>query len=269
VLSDTTNPDRNFGFSFFLQLLASGLIGFIATQFGQQWGLSGLLELIATCFALALVLAAFLPASGIKNVTVGAPALARGGLRVWMGLAGIFLLYAGPMAVWAFFERIGEADGFSEHSVGNAIATALLLGAPGALLSSIAGKRFGRIRPLIVSTLGMVVTFAATVVTRDLTVYLLSGLLLQFLFNFCLAFQYGALSDADTSGRLIVLAPTFQGLGAVAGPAVAGLLMQDSNYIPVATLGGLCTVGGLLLILWLCRPADTLADGAIGIPPNR
>lgn len=268
ALSDTKNPDRSFGYSFFLQILVSGLAGFIATGIGQRWGLSGLLELIATFFALALMLAALLPARGTKTGAVDAIGRAAAGLPVWAGLTGMLLLSAGPVAVWTFFERIGDAAGFSERSVGNTIATALLMGAPGALLSSFAGKHFGRIGPLAVSTVAMVATFAAAVVTRNIVVYLLCGLLFQFLWNFGLAFQYGALAVVDVSGRLIVLAPTFQGVGAIAGPAVAGMLVRDGDYAPVAGVGGLCAVCGLLLMLWLCRAPTIHGSGAVGIPPN-
>jgi predicted MFS family arabinose efflux permease len=268
ALSDTANPDRSFGYSFFLQILVSGVAGFIATELAQRWGLSGLLNLLAVFFALALVLVLFLPARGTKSGRVTAIGRA-GGFPVWAGLTGMLLLNAGPMAVWTFFERIGNAAGFSEHAVGNAIAICLLMGAPGALVSSTAGKRFGRILPLAVSTIAMVATFAAAVVARNLVIYLLCGLLFQFLWNFGLAFQYGAMSVADVSGRLIVLAPTFQGVGSVAGPAVAGMLIHGNDYAPVAAVGGLCAVGGLILILWLCRAPVPKTPGAFGIPPNR
>jgi len=268
ALSDTANPDRSFGYSFFLQILVSGLTGFIATELVQRWGLSGLLDLIATFFALALVLVLFLPARGIKSGT-GDAIRYRAGLPVWAGLTGMLLLNAGPMAVWTFFERIGNAAGFSEQSVGNAIATGLLMGAPGALLSSVAGRRYGRILPLAVSSAAMVATFAVAVITRNLVVYLLCGLVFQFLWNFGLAFQYGAMSAADVSGRLIVLAPTFQGVGAVAGPAVAGMMVRGNDYTPVAGVGGLCAIGGLILILWLCNAPVAETNGVLGIPPNR
>ena len=268
ALSDTKNPDRSFGYSFFLQILVSGLIGFIATGIAQRWGLSGLLDLIAIFFALALMLVSFLPARGTKIGAVDAIGRAAGGFPVWAGLTGMLLLSAGPVAVWTFFERIGDAAGFSEHSVGNAIATALLMGAPGALLSSFAGKQFGRLGPLAVSTVAMVATFAAAVITRNILVYLLCGVLFQFLWNFGLAFQFGAMAVVDVSGRLIVLAPTFQGLGAMAGPAVAGMLVRDSDYAPVAVVGGLCAVCGLILIVWLCRAPTMHSSGAVGIPPK-
>ena len=268
ALSDTQFPDRNFAYAFFLQIVVSGLTGFAITAFGQQWGLFGLLDLMAAFYGVALILAAWLPTKGAKNGTgKRAWPVPAAGLPIWGGLVGMLLLNAGPMAVWAFFERIGAAAGFSERSIGNGIAVAMLMGAPGALFSSIAIKRFGRVGPLTISTLATTATFAAAVLTHDFTVYMLSGLLFQFLVNFGLAFQYGAMSAADVSGRLIVLGPTFQGVGGMAGPAIAGMVVRDNGYGWVAVLGAAFAVSGLLLMLWLCV---TLASGSdIPIPPNR
>jgi predicted MFS family arabinose efflux permease len=269
ALSDTRYPDRNFAYSFFLQIVLSGVAGFAITAFTQPSGLPGVLGLIAVCFAMALMLAWWMPAGGVKNGTVRVASRGTTDSRVWAGLVGMLLLNGGPMAVWAFFERIGAAAGFSEHSVGNALAVGLLMGAPGALFTSMAGNRFGRAAPLIVSTLAMVATFYVAVTTRNFTIYLLAGLIFQFLFNFGMAFQYGAVSIADVSGRLIVLGPTFQGLGGMAGPAIAGMLVRGNSYAPVAAVGGLFVIVGLLLILWLCRALPSNAGVNIGVPPNR
>ena len=145
----------------------------------------------------------------------------------------MLLLNAGPTAVWAFFEQIGRGAGFTEQSVGNMIAIALLLGAPGSLFSAAAAGAYGRIRP----ARGLDAAAGRDLRCRDYAhsppVYFLAGTLFQFLLNFGLAFQYGALSDADTSGRLIVLAPTFQGIGGIGGPIVAGLLAHGGSYVAV------------------------------------
>jgi hypothetical protein len=115
----------------------------------------------------------------------------------------------------------------------------------------------------------LLAAFATGVATRDLRVYLVSALLIQFLVNFGLAFQYGAMSAADVSGRLIVLGPTFQGIGGVIGPVIAGALARDGNYAPVAALGAVLTAAGLGLILWLCLAVAGMAPARLDIPPNR
>jgi hypothetical protein len=88
---------------------------------------------------------------------------------------------------------------------------------------------------------------------RNPSTYLLAGALFQFLLNFSLSFQYGALSVADLSGRLIVLAPTFQGIGGIAGPVVAGMVVRGDSYAVVAGLSGLYEIIGLALIIGLCK----------------
>jgi predicted MFS family arabinose efflux permease len=252
-LSDTSNPDRNFGYSFFLQIIASGLTGLIATALEDRFGPRSLFVLIAGIFVFSLVLLPILPQAGVKHQVRDAVQGHSRAKHIWMGLAGMLFLNAGPTAVWAFFERIGHGAGFSEHSVGNMIALAMLIGAPGSLLSASAARRYGRLRPLAVSTILMIVTFAVSITSPDLATYFFAGVLFQFLLNFGLSFQYGALSVADVSGRLIVLAPTFQGIGGIAGPGIAGMVVHGDNYVVVAGLSGLYEIVGLVLIVGLCK----------------
>jgi MFS transporter, DHA1 family, inner membrane transport protein len=275
ALGDTHDPDRNFGRAFFLQIVLGGAAGFVATELLDQRGLRAIMVLLSVIFALGLCLIPFLPAAGAKQAVrrVTTPGLRS--VQIHAGLAGMLLLTVGPTAIWVFFERIGVEAGFSTRSVGNVIATGLLLGAPGALLSGAAAKRFGRIGPLTLATSVMVCTFAIAITTHNLAVYGLCGLLFQFLWNFSLAFQFGAVSQADASGRLIVLAPVAQGLGAMIAPALAGTLMHDSGYWPAVGLAAITSCAGLALLVWLCRPlasgpwmgqAETISQNTPGTP---
>jgi predicted MFS family arabinose efflux permease len=252
-LSDTSDPDRNFGYAFFLQIIASGLVGLGATALQDRFGPRTVFVLIATIFACTLGLLPWVPQAG---ATREAPSLAQHRpptSHIWMGLAGMLLLNAGPTAVWAFFERIGRGAGFAEQSVGTMIALALLVGAPGSLLSAPAARRYGRIRPLAFSTVLLIVTFGVAIYARNPPTYLIAGALFQFLLNFSLAFQYGALSVADLSGRLIVLAPVFQGIGGIGGPIIAGLLVRHESYIEVGAWSAVYEIAGLALLVGLCK----------------
>jgi hypothetical protein len=253
ALSDTSDPDRNFGYAFFLQIIACGLVGLGATALQDRFGPRSLFVLMATVFACSLGLLPWVLQAGVKHEARSLAGPRPPVSHIWMGLSGMLLLNAGPSAVWAFFERIGRGEGFAEQSVGNMIALALLIGAPGSLLSAPAARRYGRIRPLALSTVLLIVTFGVAIYTRNPSTYLLAGALFQFLLNFSLSFQYGALSVADLSGRLIVLAPTFQGIGGIAAPVVAGMVVRGDSYAVVAGLSGLYEIVGLALIIGLCK----------------
>jgi predicted MFS family arabinose efflux permease len=262
LLSDTSDPDRNFGYAFFLQIVASGLIGLGVTALQGRLGPRSVFILIAATFAASLALLPWIPQRGLKVQARSVAAAPSRSPHIWMGLAGMLLLNAGPTAVWAFFEQIGRGAGFTEQSVGNMIAIALLLGAPGSLFSGAAARRYGRIRPLAASTVLLVVTFGIAIHAHSPVVYFLAGTLFQFLLNFGLSFQYGALSDADTSGRLIVLAPTFQGIGGIGGPLIAGLLAHGGSYVAVGAWSAVYEITGLALLVALCT------RGAAGRSPS-
>jgi hypothetical protein len=268
LLSDTSNPDRNFGYAFFLQIVASGLVGLGVTACQDHLGPRSVFLLIAVTFALSLGLLPWIPQSGVKAPARTAAAPDAPAAHIWMGLTGMLLLNAGPTAVWAFFEQIGRGAGFTDQSVGNMIAIALLVGAPGSLFSAAAGRRYGRIRPLAISTLLLVVTFGVAIYARSLPIYFIAGTLFQFLLNFGLAFQYGALSDADTSGRLIVLAPTFQGIGGIGGPIVAGLLAHGGSYLAVGVCSAIYEITGLVLLIALCQRGSAAAGESLPNTPR-
>lgn len=268
LLSDTSDPDRNFGYAFFLQIIASGLIGLGVTALQGRLGPRSVFILIAAAFAASLALLPWVPQRGVKVHARSVMAAPSPSPHIWMGLAGMLLLNAGPTAVWAFFEQIGRGAGFTEQSVGNMIAIALLLGAPGSLFSGAAARRYGRIRPLAASTLLLVVTFGVAIHARSPMTYFLAGTLFQFLLNFGLSFQYGALSDADTSGRLIVLAPTFQGIGGIGGPIIAGLLAHGGSYVAVGAWSAAYEITGLALLVALCTRAAAARSPALPTTPR-
>jgi MFS family permease len=268
ALSDTSDPDRNFGYAFFLQIIVGGLVGLGATALQDRFGPRSLFVLIATVFACSLCLLLWFPEAGVKHEARSLAEPRPAVSRIWMGLAGMLLLNAGPTAVWAFFERIGRGEGFAEQSVGNMIALALLIGAPGSLLSALAARRYGRIRPLALSTVLLIVTFGMAIYARNPSTFLIAGAVFQFLLNFSLAFQYGALSVADLSGRLIVLAPTFQGIGGIAGPVVAGMAVRGDSYVVVAGLSGLYEIIGLVLIIGLCRQGASASAELVSTTPR-
>jgi predicted MFS family arabinose efflux permease len=268
LLSDTSDPDRNFGYAFFLQIIASGIIGLGVTALQGRLGPRSVFVLIAATFAASLALLPWIPQRGVKAHTRSVAAASSPSPHIWMGLAGMLLLNAGPTAVWAFFEQIGLGAGFTEQSVGNMIAIALLLGAPGSLFSGAAARRYGRIRPLAGSTLLLVVTFGLAIHAHSPMVYLLAGTLFQFLLNFGLSFQYGALSDADTSGRLIVLAPTFQGIGGIGGPIIAGLLAHGGSYVAVGAWSAVYEITGLTLLIALCTRRATTRSPSLPTTPR-
>lgn len=254
ALSDTREPDRNFGYSFFVQIVVGAATGFVGAILAERWGLPGVLGLMGVLFVIPLAMIRYFPVAGTKSAATVKARQSMNSLGVWLGLGGMLLLTAGPAAVWTFYERIGSVSGFSHSAIGNTIAMSLLAGAPGALLSSAWANKFGRILPLTVSTILMVGTYITAVTTRELSVYFASGLVLQFMLNFGLAYQFGALSSVDKSGRAIVLAPLCQGVGGIYGPVVAAHLVQSDRYWPGAPFAaGVMTLGGLVLVVWLCR----------------
>jgi MFS family permease len=260
ALSDTRLPDRNFGYAIFAQILLGAVLGFLSGGVSERWGLTGYATLMAGGVLSTLLVLPWFPERGAAKAPAAEVAARGAGLPVYSGLAGMFLMCVGTVAVWAFFERVGDANGFSAASIARAVSIGLVFSGPGALLSALMGDRFGRIVPLSLATLFLIVTYVLVASSPGFNTYVLACVLFQFMWSFSQAFQYGAVSSVDASGRLIVLAPACQGTGGMVGPALAGLVLAGDNYWPVSLLATVTTLAGLLLFAWLCRHPHGIAE---------
>lgn len=72
----------------------------------------------------------------------------------------------------------------------------------------------------------------------------LGTMLFAGVWNFGLAYQVGIVVSLDQRGNLAVLISSFLSLGAIVGPAWAGVLIHDSDYIGVFALTTIINDGG-------------------------
>jgi MFS family permease len=254
ALSDTRLPDRNFGYALFTQIILGAGLGFVSGGVSERWGLAGYATLMAAGTLSALLALPWFPDRGAPKKAPAASVAAVGARApAYAGLAGMFLMSVGSVAVWAFFERIGAAYHFSAASIARVVSIGLVFSIPATLLAAFMGNRFGRILPLSAATLILVATYALVASSPSFSIYLLAGILIQSMWSFGQPFQFGAISSVDTSGRLIVLAPACQGTGGMVGPALAGMVLVGDNFWPVILLATVTSLLGLLLFVWLCR----------------
>ena len=262
-LSDTSDPDRNFGYAFFLQIIASGLVGLGATALQDRFGPRSLFVLIATRLCMLPGTASLVPSCRCEARSAKPCGTYAGGIPYLDGPCrhatpqrrphcrlGVLRAHRArrglPRAVGGQHDRAGAPHW---------CAWIVAFGAGGAAIRPHSASR-GLHRAVDRHV-------RAAIYARNLPTYLLAGALFQFMLNFSLSFQYGALSAADHSGRLIVLAPVFQGVGGIGGPIIAGLLAHGGSYIEVGAWSAVYEIAGLALIVGLCkRNAVARADPA-------
>lgn len=146
------------------------------------------------------------------------------------GLVLMAIYYTGLFALWSFLDRIGAAAGLSADSIGIALSVSMLVGALALVCTSILGDRWGLLPPLIISFALYVVFFALVLRPQTTALYTVALTIFNFAWNVAVPYQISITARGDSSGRLIVLMPAFQALGAACGPYLAGELARDGRY---------------------------------------
>ena len=249
VIAQTRNQDRNFGWVLFAQqLAAAALLLLIPGWVVPAWGLSGGLLAIAVVVAAmsaTLLLIPGLPGPSQQKVEeIGSRESGSPGPR--LALVAMVLHFAALSALWAFVERIGAGNGLGSSQVGNALALSMLGGLAGALAVTLLGDRLGRRFPLWLAAAAFLVVAWGYSQHLAWGYFAAFAALLSFAWNFVLAYQMGIVTGLDADGRYAVLIPAAQAGGAMAGPALGGLLVSAGGYtllLAVVPLGILAATG--------------------------
>lgn len=252
ALSDTRNPDHNYGLSVAAQV-AFQVTGLLVLPFVvESWGVDGIYFLLGILVLSSLITIRWLPSSGVVQSTTGPSSLALSP-KTLLGLAGCTMYLANVGCIWTYIERMGVAAGFTSKFIGTGLAAAVAVGIAGALSASWLGDRYGRLRPLAFATFGTVVSVAMLVEGMGPISFLIAAGIYNFVWNFAIPYQYSAISTADCSGRLIVLVPGFQGVGLSIGPAIAALFVTADTYLAVNYIAVVSVIISLVLFVPICR----------------
>lgn len=102
------------------------------------------------------------------------------------------------------------------------------------------------------------VVAAVAILSRHVGIaaFVISNCLLNFSWNFSVAFQYAAANAADPTGHATAVTPAFHTAWAAVGPAIAALLNQPHDYTSVLWLVSLGVVVSQLCIVLAARVAS-------------
>lgn len=85
--------------------------------------------------------------------------------------------------------------------------------------------------------------------------YAIGACIVTFAIGLMLPFAVTEIAALDVDGRYVVLSVPAIGIGAMTGPAVAGMLTQAGSYTPLLLFGATMIVVACLLILIAARLA--------------
>ena len=252
LLGDTSNPARWFG----LKIAAEALLGAVlllvlpATTIAK-WGFNGTVIGVIIAMVFLAPFLYWIPASGFKGHEEedqgnepGEPQNAY----IWGALLATLIFFAGASAVWAFVERIGASSGFETEALGVLLSITLVFALLGSLLAAALGGRFGNVKPFIAGTLLSLVGLFLLNSHESFVVYAAGACLETFVIGLLLPFAITEVADLDTDGRYVVLTVPAIGIGAMAGPGVAGVLSQSGDFTSLLAFVSATVIVATLLI---------------------
>ncbi len=249
-LASANDPTRAFGVAITTQVaVASIAVYLIPTYLLPQFGFAGVIGLLLFLIVLVFAVLPLLPEKRQRATVTEAHAPTDRKLLIWvlLGLGSMVIYFVGLNGTWAFLERIGVNMALSSEVIGRALAMALLFGAIGSLIASVAGRRIGVSAALLLSGGGFLVFVYLMLDMRGATVFTIALIIFNAAWNFSLPYQMDLISRADPHTRYILLVPAAQTIGGAIGPAVAGPLLMSSGATGVYVQMLVCIGAAFLL----------------------
>ena len=258
-LAQTQRPDRNIAIYLVVAPVTAAislpLLSDVATTAGSQGVFLTLAGFSVLGFLAVLNLPskndeeASEPSAGInQKILKNAPAV--------LASIGVLIYFVGLGAVWGNMQIIGLAAALNSSDVDTALSFALLFAMVGGFGAMLLEARFGRLLPVIMSTMASI---AAVLVLTSITInlfYVVTAILM-FGWNFAYTYQLAAVGSADESGQFVSICVSMQALGFFAGPSIAGFLMSTEGGIgSLVSLSAACFIASILLVVPVLRSAS-------------
>ncbi len=234
AIGNTSQPDRNFGFTIASQVAMGALTALIVPKTIAIYGIAGM---CAPAAILAVVAMAFIPrlATSGHAQTPDSNQSKRTGILI-LPLLGLLVMIIWQMGVGPFFNNLvpyGISIELDPSDIGTALFLSTGLSIIGPLTASALANKINRKIPVCIALtiqLLIILSFQGDITWIGFTV---RAILFQTAWNFTGPFLMGMIANLDESGRYSVLIPASQLGGIALGHAVIASLVQGSNLILV------------------------------------
>ena len=257
VVTDSSKTDKNFAIYLIITLLFGALcVELLPAWLAQVNNAQPIYyaQILFAAISIPLVLWA-MPSKGLNYEDE----LGNGSLSfpVLLGLGGIFLMFIGYGALWSMAERIGDISGLSAEFIGSALAISLIVAIIALLIPIFTETRFGRLLPISVSLIALIIFGILLFWDTSETAYLVAVCLGSFGINLILPYVSGLIGEQDTTGKGVIMVTPMYSIGFAFGPAILSWFISENNYAPMgyaaAAIFGVC----LIIYWWMIK--DTVS----------
>jgi predicted MFS family arabinose efflux permease len=263
VMSRTSEVSRTFGYLLTIQFGLGGLGIIYLPSLVPIFGTKALFLSLIAFSTVTLLMVPFLAeysagevhherqAGSIKKVPAAAALLAT------------FLFQAANMGIYAYAIGIGKFAGLSPDFVSSSLGISAWVAISGSVFVILLSTRFGRLRPVAAAVL---ITAAATWmlhfshVNPDSwvsSVYWLANAVIAITWAFTISYLLGMNAEFDTTGQMAALGGFASKMGLASGPAVAALIVGQSNYGQIINVATIVLVLCLVVVIMPARILDS------------
>lgn len=253
----TNNPDRNFGYIIVFIMAYSALGTFLIPVGYDTIGMPGVMTCLALFCATGVFFLRFLPRSRSKVLKTARPPIAIHSLpRILLALAGFLAWTVAFGMLFAYLFLIGLQASLSERIVANVLAFSQFLGIAGAYTAVAMQMHYGRMKPVAVSTLGIIVGIFILLDISGLAYYLLAIFIFAYMANVTPPYLFALMADLDTTGKVVTIAVSVQIIGWAIGASMAAFILGLADFSAVNMVAAALFVLSLVLLWPALRTVD-------------
>ncbi len=262
VISRTTHADRTFGYLLTIQFGLGGLGLIYLPGLVPEYGTTALfLSLLAFSFVTLLMLP-FLSDYPPKETAAAAATRSNHKKLAALALVATFLFQAANMGIYAFAIGIGKHAMLEMNFISGALGIAAWVAITGSILVILMSTKFGRLIPvgiaIVLTAFGIWLLHFSDVKPGgwETSVYWWSNVLVGITWAFVISYLLGMCSEFDSTGQMAALGGFASKMGLASGPAVAAMVVGESNYGLLINISIIALVGCLLVMILPARALD-------------
>lgn len=258
TMGRSANPHKTFAFaSLVLGIFAIAFLGGAPALIAKS-GPAVLFKILACIMAAATVLSTlFFPK--LQGVQQAAHNLkpAKLSRAVWFCILGVACMALSQAMIFAFVQRIGIDNGFTEAAVAGvliAIGLVNLVPAPAAafLQKHLPARKVVLVGPIAQAAVALTITFSSAFAPYAAATAMFAGVMI-----FTHTFAFGLLARLDTTGRAVAATPAMLMTGAAIGPILGGVLVKNFGYGSVGL--AVCCMAAIAVFCFSRTPSEVQA----------
>ena len=261
VMSRTTEVDRTFGYLLTIQFGLGGLGIMYLPSLVPEFGTKALFMSLIAFSIVTMMMLPFLSDYPPREKKVEGTTRNGSIKLIALALLATFLFQAANMGIFAYAIGIGRNAMLEMDFISTALGVAAWIAIVGSVLVILLSTRFGRTVPvgiaIVLTAFSLWLLHFSDIKPGgwETSIYWWSNVLWGITWAFVISYLLGMCSEFDTTGQMAAMGGFASKMGLASGPAVAALVVGDSNY---SLLINMSVVALILCLVVMIIPARVL-----------